>query len=91
MKETEKIALSNGYIDLHHCVKKLTEKISLSELPILHDEEKRSHVKSEVIFDAIREDLPNNLEAAAKVNAIVLYTITKDSKPIANFSICYYY
>lgn len=77
VKETGKIVLSNGYVDLHVNKSSTSEKATPTE----------ATVKSQFIFDAIADELPNNKEVISKVNAIVLYDITKSAKHAAYYTV----
>uniref|UniRef100_A0A915DSW3 Hydroxysteroid 17-beta dehydrogenase 4 n=1 Tax=Ditylenchus dipsaci TaxID=166011 RepID=A0A915DSW3_9BILA len=79
VKETCKVVISNGFVDLH--VDKPSSSDSTKTV------ESKSRVKSSVIFETIKNELPNNRELISKLNAIVLYDITKDSKHAAYYTL----
>ncbi|KAH7722956.1 CBN-MAOC-1 protein [Aphelenchoides avenae] len=77
--ETGKVVLANGYVDLR--------PTSATETSQAAPAGNAKGLKSKVIFDTIKAELPKQKDVVKKVNAIVQYDITKDGKTAAQFTI----
>lgn len=78
VKETGKVVISNGYVDL---------KSDSKTAGHVQEQKSASSLQSQVIFDAISTELPNQKDVVKKVNGIILYEITQNGKPAAYYTL----
>ena len=77
MKETGKLALSNGCIQLKgiEAVDQVEKKLPTA-----------SELRSDAVFKAISAELGEHKEALKGINAVILYEITKNGKTAGKYS-----
>uniref|UniRef100_A0A1I7YH38 SCP2 domain-containing protein n=2 Tax=Steinernema glaseri TaxID=37863 RepID=A0A1I7YH38_9BILA len=80
VKETGKVVVSNGYMDLTSVTAAAPSKQSDKTLP-------KSLVKSEAIFEQIARELPNQKGVVQKVKGIIVYDIMKNGKHVEYFTL----
>jgi len=84
--ETGKVVLSNGCVGLHR-VHQPGETAPSTTTTTVSEEIEDPTLKSSAIFQTIRDDLSKNSAIVGKVEAIVLYEITRNGKPTVSYTL----